>query len=184
MATDETLSLENRLLSRIRDVHDFPQPGVTFKDITPLLDDAESFSDLVTELADLAARHKVTKVVGLEARGFILAAPVALKAGVGFVPVRKAGKLSGPTLTQSYELEYGRAEIEVPRDAFAPGSRVLVVDDVLATGGTLEASIRLVRNAGAEVAAVGVLMELGFLGGRNRLHPLLDGAPLEAVVAV
>ncbi|MFF5726790.1 adenine phosphoribosyltransferase [[Kitasatospora] papulosa] len=183
-AAEETLSLQERLLARIRNVPDFPKQGVTFKDITPLLADAEVFSRLVDELADLAVLHEATVVAGLEARGFILAAPVALRAGVGFVPVRKAGKLPGPTLVQSYELEYGNAEVEVQCDAFAPGSRVLVVDDVLATGGTLEASIRLIRDAGAEVVAVGVLMELGFLEGRKSLQPLLDGVPLEAVVAI
>ncbi|MGW0615413.1 adenine phosphoribosyltransferase [Streptomyces sp. NPDC002788] len=183
-AAEETLSLQKRLLDRIRDVSDFPQQGVTFKDITPLLADTKAFSLLVDKLADLAVLHGATTVAGLEARGFILAAPVALKAGVGFVPVRKAGKLPGPTLAQSYELEYGKAEVEVQCDAFAPGSRVLVIDDVLATGGTLGASIQLIRNAGAEVVAVGVLMELGFLEGRKRLQPLLDGMPLEAVVTV
>ncbi|MEV6953744.1 adenine phosphoribosyltransferase [Streptomyces sp. NPDC051183] len=184
MPADETLSLQQRLLGRIRDVPDFPRQGVTFKDITPLLSDAEAFSQLVDALADLAVRHGATTVAGLEARGFILAAPIALRAGLGFVPVRKAGKLPGATLAQSYELEYGSAEVEVQRDAFEPGSRVLVIDDVLATGGTLAASIRLIRDAGAEVVAIGVLMELGFLEGRDRLQPLLAGAPLEAVVAV
>ncbi|ANW20154.1 adenine phosphoribosyltransferase [Streptomyces clavuligerus] len=184
IAPDESLPLSQRLLGRIRDVPDFPQEGIVFKDITPLLADPGAFSDLVDALADLAVRQGATAVAGLEARGFILAAPVALKAGLGFVPVRKAGKLPGPTLAQSYALEYGTAEIEVQRDAFAPGSRVLVVDDVLATGGTLEASIRLIRDAGAQVVAVGLLMELGFLGGRDRLHPTLDGVPMEAVITL
>ena len=183
-ATDERSPLQERLLSCIRDVPDFPEPGVLFKDITPLLADPAAFSDLVDALADLARRHEVTKVVGLEARGFILAVPAAVRAGVGFVPVRKAGKLPGPTAARSYDLEYGSAKIEVQRDAFAPTDRVLIIDDVLATGGTLEASIRLVRDVGADVVAVGVLMELGFLGGRARLAPLLGEVPLEAVLTL
>src|SRR6202046_4435623 len=137
--------------SRIRDVADYPQPGVTFKDITPLPADG------------------VEKVAGIEARGFILAAPVAIVLGAGFVPVRKAGKLPGPTYAQSYDLEYGSATGEVHQDAFAPGERVLVVDDVLATGGTGSATAELVRKAGGEVVAIAVIMELSFLSGRSRL---------------
>ncbi|GAB2586185.1 adenine phosphoribosyltransferase [Streptomyces capparidis] len=172
------------LADRIRDVPDYPQPGVVFKDITPLLADAEAFTALVDALAALAVRHRADKVAGLEARGFILGAPVALRAGVGFVPVRKAGKLPGECHAQSYALEYGTAEIEVRRDAFAPGERVLVVDDVLATGGTAGASVELIRRSGARVAGVAVLMELGFLGGRARLEQDLDGAPLDALLTV
>ncbi|MEW2517477.1 adenine phosphoribosyltransferase [Actinacidiphila alni] len=186
MTTTEAASAELRelLLGRIRDVPDYPQPGVVFKDITPLLADPAAFGALVDALAALADRHGATKVVGLEARGFILAAPAAARAGIGFVPVRKAGKLPGKTLAQSYELEYGTAEIEVQTDAFAAGDRVLVIDDVLATGGTAEASLELIRRAGATVAGVAVLLELGFLGGRERLAPALDGAPLDTLVAV
>ncbi|WP_413756348.1 adenine phosphoribosyltransferase [Streptomyces sp. MMBL 11-3] len=172
------------LLSRIRDVPDHPEPGVMFKDITPLLADPAAFSALTDALAEIAVRTGATKVVGLEARGFILGAPVAVRAGLGFIPVRKAGKLPGATLSQSYELEYGSAEIEVHAEDLAPGDRVLVVDDVLATGGTAEASLRLIRRAGAEVAGVAVLMELGFLDGRARLEPALDGAPLETLLKV
>lgn len=172
------------LLSRIRDVPDYPQPGVTFKDITPLLADPTAFSALTDALADLCVRYGATKIVGLEARGFILAAPVAVRAGVGFIPVRKAGKLPGATLAQAYELEYGQAEIEVHAEDLEAGDRVMVIDDVLATGGTAEASLRLIRRAGAEVAGLAVLMELGFLGGRPRLEPALEGAPLEALLTV
>jgi adenine phosphoribosyltransferase len=181
-APDE--ALRSLLLSRIRDVPDYPKPGVVFKDITPLLADPTAFNALVDALAALAARHGADKVVGLEARGFILAAPAAARAGLGFVPVRKAGKLPGATLAQAYELEYGTAEIEVHRDAFAVGDRVLVIDDVLATGGTAEASLQLLRRTGAQIAGVAVLLELGFLGGRARLGPALGGAPLEALIAV
>ncbi|MEU1540050.1 MULTISPECIES: adenine phosphoribosyltransferase [Streptomycetaceae] len=176
--------LRSLLLSRIRDVPDHPRPGVMFKDITPLLADPEAFNALIDALAGLCARHGADKVVGLEARGFILAAPAAARAGLGFVPVRKAGKLPGATLGQAYELEYGTAEIEVHQDAFSAGDRVLVIDDVLATGGTAQASLELIRRTGAEVAGVAVLLELGFLGGRARLAPSLAGAPLEALIAV
>lgn len=172
------------LLSRIRDVADYPKPGVMFKDITPLLADPEAFSALTDALAALCEKHGATKVVGLEARGFILAAPAAVRAGVGFIPVRKAGKLPGATLGQAYELEYGTAEIEVHAEDLGAGDRVLVIDDVLATGGTAEASLELIRRAGAQVAGVAVLLELGFLEGRSRLEPSLDGAPLEALVTV
>ncbi|KUJ66665.1 adenine phosphoribosyltransferase, partial [Streptomyces albus subsp. albus] len=120
----------------------------------------------------------------LEARGFILAAPVAVRAGIGFVPVRKAGKLPGATLSQSYELEYGSAEIEIHAEDLDAGDRVMVIDDVLATGGTAEASLELIRRAGAQVAGVAVLMELGFLAGRARLEPGLAGAPLESLITV
>ncbi|MDI3420221.1 adenine phosphoribosyltransferase [Streptomyces luteolus] len=176
--------IKELLLSRIRDVPDYPQAGVMFKDITPLLADPTAFSALTGALADLCVAQGATKIVGLEARGFILAAPVAVRAGVGFIPVRKAGKLPGATLAQRYELEYGQAEIEVHAEDLAAGDRVLVIDDVLATGGTAEASLQLIRRAGAEVAGLAVLMELGFLGGRARLEPALQGAPLEALLTV
>lgn len=172
------------LLSRIRDVADYPEPGVMFKDITPLLADPEAFSALSDALAGIARSTGATKIVGLEARGFILGAPVAVRAGLGFIPVRKAGKLPGATLSQAYDLEYGSAEIEVHAEDLCADDRVLVIDDVLATGGTAEASVRLVRRAGAEVAGLAVLMELTFLGGRQRLESVLDGVPLEALIAV
>ncbi|MBN0045542.1 adenine phosphoribosyltransferase [Streptomyces actuosus] len=176
--------IEELLLSRIRDVADYPEPGVMFKDITPLLADPAAFTALTDAFAEIAERTAATKVVGLEARGFILGAPVAVRAGLGFVPVRKAGKLPGATLSQAYDLEYGSAEIEVHAEDLCSGDRVLVVDDVLATGGTAEASIRLVHRAGAEVAGVAVLMELSFLAGRGRLESALRGAPLESLLTV
>jgi adenine phosphoribosyltransferase len=175
---------EELLSSRIRDVADYPEPGVMFKDITPLLADPAAFGALTGALADIAVRTGATKIVGLEARGFILGAPVAVHAGLGFIPVRKAGKLPGATLSQAYDLEYGSAEIEVHAEDLSAGDRVLVVDDVLATGGTAEASLQLIRRAGAQVAGVAVLMELGFLGGRGRLEPSLDGAPLQALLTI
>jgi adenine phosphoribosyltransferase len=177
-------STRELLLSRISDVQDYPKPGVVFKDITPLLADPKAFTALTDALAELCVTHGATKVVGLEARGFILAAPVAVRAQLGFIPMRKAGKLPGATLSQRYELEYGTAEIEVHAEDLGPGDRVLVIDDVLATGGTAEASLELIRRAGAEVAGVAVLMELGFLDGRAKLEPALAGAPLEALITV
>jgi adenine phosphoribosyltransferase len=176
--------IQELLLSRIRDVADYPEPGVVFKDITPLLADPAAFTALTDALAEVAGRTGATKVVGLEARGFILGAPVALRSGLGFVPVRKAGKLPGATLGQAYDLEYGSAEIEVHAEDLSADDRVLIVDDVLATGGTAEASVQLIRRAGAQVAGLAVLMELGFLGGRARLEPALAGAPLEALLTV
>ncbi|NEE51460.1 adenine phosphoribosyltransferase, partial [Streptomyces sp. SID8455] len=149
--TSTTESTRELLLSRIRDVADYPKPGVVFKDITPLLADPAAFAALTDALAELCVRHGATKIVGLEARGFILAAPVAVRAGIGFVPVRKAGKLPGATLSQSYELEYGSAEIEIHAEDLEAEDRIMVIDDVLATGGTAEASLELIRRAGAQV---------------------------------
>ena len=154
----------------VRDVPDYPQPGILFKDITPLLADAGAFDQVVDALA--AGHGPVSKVAGIEARGFILAAPVALRLHAGFVPVRKQGKLPAARYAQSYDLEYGTATLEVHRDAFSPGERVLIVDDVLATGGTARATAELVRRGGAEVAGISVLLELGFLPGRSRLEGL------------
>ena len=154
--------------SKLRDIPDFPQPGIVFKDFTPLLADGAAFGALVD---DIAGRYRgdVDVLVGIEARGFILAAAVAYELGLGMVPVRKAGKLPGETFKESYALEYGTAEIEVHTDAFEPGQRVLVLDDVLATGGTAEACAQLVERAGATVAAIEVVLELAFLEGRSRL---------------
>jgi adenine phosphoribosyltransferase len=170
-----TAPLDALLDGLIRDIPDYPQPGVVFKDITPLLGDPTAFAACVDALA-AAGRDVVDgpidKVVGIEARGFILAAPVALALGTGFVPVRKVGKLPHETHAVSYALEYGEATIEVHRDAFRSGERVLVVDDVLATGGTVEATNELVHRCGAEVAGVAVLMALSFLPGRERLAHL------------
>jgi adenine phosphoribosyltransferase len=165
--------LEGILTRLIRDVPDFPQPGVLYKDICPLLADGDAFPAVVDALAaagrDLRGQVIVDKVAGIEARGFILAAPVAVALGVGFVPLRKLGTLPGPTLQQAYALEYGEATLEIESDAFAPGDRVLLIDDVLATGGTLEGAAALVRRAGGSVAGVAVLIELGFLSGRELL---------------
>ena len=173
-----TGDLAHLITARIRDVPDYPQPGVTFKDITPLLADGEAFRAVIRELA--ATYGPVDKVAGIEARGFILAAPVAARIGAGFVPIRKKGKLPGATYAQDYQLEYGTATIEVLTDAFDPGDRVLIIDDVLATGGTARATVDLVQRAGAEVAGIAVLLELSFLSGRAKLADL----PVTALLTV
>ena len=166
------------------DVPDFPEPGVVFKDITPLLADHDGFSAVVQGLAaagrDETGATVVDKVVGMEARGFILAAPVALALGTGFVPVRKVGRLPRETHAVSYSLEYGEATLEVHRDGIAPGERVLLVDDVLATGGTVAATRELVESCGGTVTGVAVLMELSFLPGREAIGDL----PLHALLTV
>ena len=168
-----------RLISGlVRDVPDYPQAGVVFKDITPLLADGRALNAVVDALAE--AHGPVDKVAGIEARGFILAAPVACRLGAGFVPIRKKGKLPGTTFAQEYELEYGTATIEVLTDAFAPAERVLVIDDVLATGGTARATADLVQRAGARVAELAVLLELSFLNGRAKVA----GLPVRALLTI
>ncbi len=165
----------------LRDVEDFPKPGVVFKDITPLLADPLAFAEVVEAMArpgrDAGGRVVVDKVAGMEARGFVFGAPVALCLGVGFVPVRKAGKLPRATHQVSYALEYADATLEVHQDAFGPGDRVLVVDDVLATGGTAAATRDLVERTGATPVGLSVILELSGLHGRSRI----DGLPLHAL---
>jgi len=155
---------------RIRDVPDFPQPGIVFKDITPLLADPIAFSTVIDLIVVQFGRGNVDKVVGIEARGFILASPVAYHFGAGFVPVRKAGKLPWETQSAEYALEYGSETLEIHTDAFRPGERVLIVDDVLATGGTAQATAGLVEGAGAKVVGIAFLIELSFLEGRQKLE--------------
>ena len=162
-------AVARRTAELIRDVPDHPQRGVVFKDITPLLADAGAFGDVVTFLAR-CADGPVDVVVGIEARGFILGAPVALALGAGFVPVRKSGKLPGPTIGASYDLEYGSATVEVHPETIPAGSRVLIVDDVLATGGTAAATARLIAQAGGVVVGLAFLLELEFLSGRSALN--------------
>lgn len=154
--------------SHLRDIPDFPEPGVSFKDFTPLLSDGAALRVVVRDIAG-RCDGRLDLIAGIEARGFIIGAAVAYELGIGFVPVRKVGKLPGKTLQATYDLEYGSAVIEVHADAFAAGERVLVVDDVLATGGTAEATCELLERAGAVVAGVEVVVELGFLAGRARL---------------
>jgi adenine phosphoribosyltransferase len=163
------LDLGELLAARVRDIPDYPQPGVVFRDITPLLADHVAFAGAVDAIVAHYGRGTIDKVVGIEARGFIVAAPVAYHFAAGFVPVRKTGKLPAATYEESYALEYGEAALEVHRDAFDPGDRVLIVDDVLATGGTSEAAATLVERAGGLVMGISVLIELTFLKGRERL---------------
>jgi len=166
------LDLSALLRSRVREVPDYPKPGIVFKDITPLFADHVAFAAAVDAVVAHHGRGTVDKVVGIEARGFIFAAPVAYHFGAGFVPVRKKGKLPAATYEESYALEYGEATLEVHQDAFDPGDRVLLVDDVLATGGTAAATAHLVSRAGGEVVGISVLIELAFLDGRSRLSGL------------
>jgi adenine phosphoribosyltransferase len=154
----------------IRDVPDFPEPGIVFKDITPVLADPIAFSTIIDLIVVHFGRGNVDKVVGIEARGFILGAPVAYHFGAGIIPVRKKGKLPHETLEESYALEYGTAALEIHRDAVQPGERVLVVDDVLATGGTAQAAVSLVERVGGKVCGVATLIELDFLHGRDKLQ--------------
>jgi adenine phosphoribosyltransferase len=157
------------ITDHIRDIADYPTPGVTFRDITPLLGDADAFHRAVDELASRFEGVETSRVLGVEARGFILAAPIAYRAHAGFVPVRKAGKLPWAVVREEYSLEYGTDKLEIHRDAIRPGERVLVIDDVLATGGTAAATCRLVEELGGVVVGLGFLLEIGGLGGRERL---------------
>lgn len=157
------------LTEHIRDIPDWPKPGVVFKDITPLLADRHAFRRVIDSLAAPFAGARIDKVLGVEARGFVVAAPLADRFGAGFVPVRKAGKLPWRIEREEYELEYGTDLLEIHCDAVLPGERVLVADDVLATGGTAAATVRLAERLGGEVVACAFLLELGSLDGRNRL---------------
>lgn len=153
----------------VRDIPDYPQPGVVFRDITPLLGHPEAFGQAINAMVELFADVPVDRVIGVEARGFIIAAPVAYRIGAGFVPVRKPGKLPWAVAREEYNLEYGTDKLEIHRDALHPGERVLIVDDVLATGGTAGATARLVEDLGAVVAGFAFLIEISALEGRRRL---------------
>jgi adenine phosphoribosyltransferase len=175
---DDTPPMKDLVACHLRDIPDVPEPGVVFKDFTPLLSDGAALGAVVRDVAE-RYRGGVDVVVGIEARGFILGAAVAYELGIGFVPVRKAGKLPGATLSTDYALEYGTASIEVHADAFEQGSRTLVLDDVLATGGTAAATCELVERAGARVVAFEAVIEIGFLRGREQLagrqlHTMLE----------
>lgn len=156
--------------SLIASIPDYPDSGVVFKDITPLLADPAGFSAVIDDIADHFAGFGVTKVLGAEARGFMIGAPVAYKLGAGFVPARKPGKLPRETRSQSYELEYGTDSLEMHLDAVGEGDVVLIIDDLVATGGTAEAQVKLIEQAGARVAGMGFLMELEFLHPRKLLE--------------
>jgi adenine phosphoribosyltransferase len=157
------------LANLVRDIEDFPKPGVTFKDITPLLANPEAFSSAVDAIVVSFGRGQIDKVVGIEARGFIIAAPVAYHFNAGFVPLRKAGKLPYDTLSQRYDLEYGSETLELHSDAISADDRVLIVDDVLATGGTAAAACELVERTGATVSGLAFIIELSFLEGAKRI---------------
>lgn len=164
----ERTELAQLVAGRLRDVKDFPTPGIVFKDFTPLLADPAAFRAVVDDAASRFA-GRVDVVVGIEARGFMIGAATAYALGVGFIPIRKSGKLPWATHEAEYDLEYGQASVEIHVDAFEGGKRALVMDDVLATGGTAEAACQLVERAGGVVVAVDCVIELGFLAGRERL---------------
>jgi adenine phosphoribosyltransferase len=166
------------LKDHIRGVPDFPKPGVLFYDISTLLRHEDAWQVAMGRMARAARAHQPDLIAGIESRGFLIAAPLALKLGCGFIMLRKRGKLPGPTVGLDYALEYGSDRIEIQSDAVAPGQRVVVVDDLLATGGTMAAGIQLLRNIGAHVPAAAALIELTFLHGRERLD-----VPFEALVA-
>ena len=157
------------LKDHIRGIPDFPKPGILFYDISTLLRDGDAWQVAMGRMARAVRAHQPDIIAGIESRGFLIAAPLALKLGCGFIMVRKRGKLPGPTIGLDYALEYGSDRIEIQADAVQPGQRVVVVDDLLATGGTMAAAIQLLRNIGAEVPAAAALIELSFLNGRSRL---------------
>jgi adenine phosphoribosyltransferase len=163
----------------IRDIQDFPKPGIVFKDITTLLADGPGFAHAIDLLVERYKGHGIDRVVAMEARGFIFGAPLALRLGAGFVPVRKKGKLPHETIEETYALEYGQDTLQMHKDALIKGHRVLVVDDVLATGGTAAAVVRLVQKLDAEVVEAAFLMELGFLNGRQKLEGIITHALIQ-----
>jgi adenine phosphoribosyltransferase len=165
------MSATEALRSAIRDVVDFPKPGIIFKDITPILANGKLFRQSVSLLCETTGGAKIDKIVGIDARGFIFAAAVADRLGVGFVPVRKKGKLPWKTRQTAYSLEYGEAIVELHEDAIHPGESVLLVDDLLATGGTAAAAAKLLDELGANLIGISVLIELSFLRGRSKLAP-------------
>lgn len=165
------MSAADKLRSAVRDVVDFPKPGIVFKDITPILADGNLFRESVSMLCETTGGVKVDKIVGIDARGFIFAAAVADRLGAGFVPVRKKGKLPWKTRQTAYSLEYGESIVELHEDAVKPGETILLVDDLLATGGTAAAAVKLLDELGANLIGISVLIELGFLQGRSKLAP-------------
>lgn len=177
--TDEVDGIAKLIFTRVVDVHDFPKPGIVFKDLTPLFADGVAFRKIIDEVGG-HYRGGFDVVVGIEARGFVIAAAVAYAAGVGVVPIRKAGKLPRVAHTTSYALEYGEATLEIGEGALEKGQRALVVDDVLATGGTAQATLDLVERAGGTILGFSVLLELAFLKGRERLV----GRPVHALLTV
>ena len=172
MLTEETMK------QLIRDIPDFPAEGVIFRDITPVLQNPAAFNEVICSMVERVKPMKPDVIVGIESRGFILGAPVALELGVGFVPVRKVGRLPAETVQAEYSLEYGTSVVEMHRDAIEPGMRVAIVDDLLATGGTAKAAVRLIEELGGEVVGLSFLIELSFLNGAK----LLEGYEVDTVV--
>jgi len=166
------------LKEKIRVIEDFPKPGISFKDITTLLQDGEALRETIDRLTSFVKDKKIDVVVGPEARGFLLGTPIAYNLGVGFVPVRKPGKLPGDTLRYEYKLEYGNDALEIHKDSIKPGQKVLIVDDLLATGGTISSAAKLIEQLGGEVASIAFIVELTGLNGRERLK----GYDVNAVV--
>jgi len=169
--------MPDRLKSAVRDIPDFPIPGILFKDISPILSDPALLQHSIDLLVDIVADHSIDKVVGIDARGFIFGAPAALALDAGFVPVRKKGKLPYQTFEESYSLEYGENTLQIHQDAIQPGERVLIIDDLLATGGTAAATVKLVKKLGAEVINVAFLIELDTLEGRAKID-----APVTSII--
>ena len=169
-------------LSLIRAIPDYPKPGILFQDITPMLSNGQALNAVITHLASLDNESEIA--IGIEARGFILASALAVKKEIGFVPIRKKGKLPADTFSRSYGLEYGIDEIELHRDAFTPGTKVTLIDDVLATGGTLEAAISLIADAGGIITSIIVLLEISELNGRQRIEQAAPTVPLHSLVKV
>ena len=161
--------MSEKLREAIRDVHDFPKPGIIFKDITPILQQPTLFQLACDKLKATVDGEKIDKVVGIDARGFLFATPIALDLKAGFVPVRKKGKLPSETIASAYELEYGTNTVEIHKDAIAPGDRVLLIDDLLATGGTAAAAVKLLQQLDADLVCISFLIELSFLNGREKL---------------
>lgn len=172
------MSASARIRSAIRDIPDFPKPGILFRDITPVLATPALFREAISEFVKICREAKAEKIAGIDARGFLFGATVAYELGLGFVPIRKKGKLPFHTITQSYDLEYGSAEVEIHTDAFEAGQRIALIDDLLATGGTAGAAIKLINQSGAKVVAAAFLIELAGLGGRAALGDV----PVTAIV--
>lgn len=154
----------------IRVIHDFPQPGIRFKDITTLLNDGEAYKASIDQMKELVQDWKIDKIAGPEARGFVIGAPLSYALGVGFIPIRKSGKLPGETISVGYDLEYGKDQLAIHKDAIKPGENILIADDLLATGGTIETCIKLIRQLGGHVIGASFLIELTYLNGRDKLE--------------
>ncbi len=172
------MAIEDQIRELVRDIPDFPKPGIVFKDITPILKSPAAMRGLVEHWAAAYAERGIQSIAGVESRGFLFGAALALEMNLPFVPIRKPGKLPADTVSAEYELEYGTDAVEIHRDALEPGERVLLIDDLLATGGTLEASARLIETVGGKIAAIACVIELGFLEGRGKL----EGHDIDCVI--